>query len=139
MFKKILELGLIGIVGATVVCSNCGHKINIQDKLDAEYEKAQNELVYEHIELQNTEEMIINTSETHHDDLKVIAEQKGLTQFKKAIYTFSNGSTLVAYPQLEKWYFTPYEMGDWDYELTSEKDAENIVKCYISMKGTGTF
>lgn len=138
--KKIVIVGLVGFsVLSGAVCGKQYAERDIQKRLDAEYEKAQTELVYEYITVKSVSSDVINTDETAHNDLKAIAQEKGLKQFKKATATFSNGSTLVAYPQLERYYFTPYEMGDWDYELKNEAEAKKMIMTYLSMKATGTF
>lgn len=81
----------------------------------------------------------VNTETTHHDDLKKIAKNKGLKEFKKIITYYSNGSTSIAYPQLEQYYFIPYEMGDYDYHFDNKATLNKAVETYISMKATGTY
>lgn len=81
----------------------------------------------------------ISCETTSHEDLKEIAENKGLKEFKKIITYYSNGSVSIEYPQLEQYYFTPYEMGDFDYHFDNKQMLDNAIKTYISMKATGTY
>ncbi|EOU2097119.1 hypothetical protein C0L75_03100 [Clostridium perfringens] len=49
-------------------------------------------------------------------------------------YEFTDGSWALANPKNNKYSFQPVELGDWDYELKSQKDLRNVVFTYIENK-----
>lgn len=97
------------------------------------------EVKNEVVEVVSNQRLSIATESTQHKDLKEIAQKKGLKQFDRIIEEFSNGSIGIKYPELDRYYFTPYEMGDWDYEFTNEEQYKNAINTYMSMKNNGTY
>ncbi|MGL6107646.1 hypothetical protein [Romboutsia sp.] len=120
-------IGLTALIGGFVMGSKVGYK------------KAKTELVYEQVEIERdrTEYRAIKIEDEQDSVIKSRMQKMGIISYNKYTIPLSNGSTIIASPQVDKYYFIPYEMGEWVYEVDSQRQLENIVKTYISIKGTG--
>lgn len=51
----------------------------------------------------------------------------------------SNGSWAISNHKNNYYVFQAVELGDWDYQVESPKQLENIIKTYLSMKNNGWY
>ncbi len=81
----------------------------------------------------------IEVTEVYYQDGDVQEYEGFYLEDGDTLVMLSDDSFGIANLQKNTFSFQPVEMGDWDYELDNQKQFENIIKTYLSMKNNGYY
>ena len=92
------------------------------------------------------EEKEVNTKEEKIIVTEVYKQEKKYSMYKDfylekgdILIILSNNSWAICNQEKNIYTFQAMELGDWDYNLNSKEELENIIKTYISIKNTGYY
>ena len=87
----------------------------------------------------NIKEEKITVTEVYKQEKKYSMYKNFYLEKGDILIILSNNSWAICNQEKNIYTFQAMELGDWDYNLNSKEELENIIKTYISIKNTGYY